>query len=194
MLKSEIRKLYKSKRMLLSEQDIDEQSLKISWQLEHWLSGKYINFLHTFLPIKRQREINTFIVIERLRKLFPSIKIGISHTNFAEKTLSHFLLEEHSPLQEDEWGIPQVLDKQPFLIEKAEIILVPLLAFDNEGFRVGYGAGFYDRLLSQCPQAKRVGLSFFPPLPQLIEDTDNYDIPLHICISPEEIFTFSQTI
>jgi len=68
-----------------------------------------------------------------------------------------------------------------------DAVLIPLLAFDNQGFRVGYGGGFYDRFLPACrPEALKVGLSFFDPV-DVIEDKDQYDIPMDYCVTPTEI-------
>ena len=45
-------------------------------------------------------------------------------------------------------------------LEEAECIVVPGIAFDRRGHRIGYGAGFYDRFLRQVPRAPRIGLAF----------------------------------
>lgn len=49
-------------------------------------------------------------------------------------------------------------------ILEPDVLLVPLLAFDNEGYRLGYGGGFYDRTLALCrtrtPETLAVGVAF----------------------------------
>jgi 5-formyltetrahydrofolate cyclo-ligase len=70
------------------------------------------------------------------------------------------------------------------------VILVPLLAFDLKGFRVGYGGGYYDRFLVQCrPDAVRIGLSYFDPVEKIV-DIDRYDVTLHSCVTPDETYHF----
>ena len=73
------------------------------------------------------------------------------------------------------------------------LIVVPGVAFDIKGYRIGYGGGFYDRFLLKCPQTSWIGLAFAE---QMIEDTlpQAWDVPLHCiftesgngCVSREE--------
>jgi 5-formyltetrahydrofolate cyclo-ligase len=53
-----------------------------------------------------------------------------------------------------QWGIAEPLPDKPEL--EPDIVLVPLLAFDGEGYRLGYGGGFYDRTLQRLRTLKPV--------------------------------------
>ena len=65
---------------------------------------------------------------------------------------------------------------------------LPVIAFDEQGYRVGYGRGYYDRLLKQCrPDVTKVGLCFEAPVPA-IEDLHVYDVPMDYCITPSQVF------
>ena len=65
-----------------------------------------------------------------------------------------------------------------FPLDQIDLILVPCAAFDPKGYRIGYGAGFYDRFLPQCPQAVWIGLAYEA---QIVADTfpQPWDVPLH---------------
>jgi 5-formyltetrahydrofolate cyclo-ligase len=52
------------------------------------------------------------------------------------------------------WGIPRPTDDAPLL--EPDVLLVPLMAFDREGYRLGYGGGFYDRTLEQLRAKKTI--------------------------------------
>jgi 5-formyltetrahydrofolate cyclo-ligase len=68
--------------------------------------------------------------------------------------------------------------------------LVPLIAFDKKGFRVGYGKGFYDRFITRChPGVITVGLSFFEPV-DAIDDLTEFDVPMKYCVTPNNLYTF----
>ena len=64
-----------------------------------------------------------------------------------------------------------------FPIEPLQLIVVPGIAFDCNGYRLGYGKGFYDRFLMKCPHAVTVGLAYQI---QLVENTfpQAWDVPV----------------
>ena len=66
------------------------------------------------------------------------------------------------PLVEGTFGIAVPPPEADIL--EPDVLLVPLLAFDNEGYRLGYGGGFYDRTLALCrtrtPETLAVGVAF----------------------------------
>jgi 5-formyltetrahydrofolate cyclo-ligase len=69
------------------------------------------------------------------------------------------------------------------------LILIPLLAYDTRGYRLGYGKGYYDKYLSEMdPQVLKVGLSFFEPVDRIPEEP--HDIPLDLCITQNGIRNF----
>ena len=66
-----------------------------------------------------------------------------------------------------------------------DMVLVPLLAFDKKGYRVGYGKGFYDRFLQNI-ETQKIGLSLFEVIDE-INDVHLNDIRLDKCITPNGI-------
>ena len=79
------------------------------------------------------------------------------------------------------WDIPEPPADAP-QPEHVDVILVPGLAFDPRGHRIGYGKGYYDRLLSQWPDAFRIGLGFDF---QLVSEAPNlpHDVALHCVVT-----------
>ena len=64
-----------------------------------------------------------------------------------------------------------------FPIAQLQLIVVPGIAFDRKGYRLGYGKGFYDRFLANCPHAIPIGLAYQV---QVVENTfpETWDVPV----------------
>ena len=94
-------------------------------------------------------------------------------------------------------GSYQILEPRPELrrqgqrqvgIDQIELIIVPGVAFDRDGSRLGHGLGYYDKLLSRArPETPRVALAFdcqiFPTLP-----TAPHDVPMHVIVTERAIY------
>ena len=188
MNKSEIRKKYKSLRKSLSESEIDNGSLAISnelLKLSIW--GK--SFYHIFLTIEEQKEVNTEYILNILSG--KDKNIVISRSNFEDYSMSHFLLSDSTKLKKNKYNIPEPIDGIEISISKIDVVFVPLLAFDINGNRVGYGKGFYDRFLEACKSDTiKIGLSFFEAETESI-DTSRNDIKLDYGITPAKIYKFN---
>ena len=87
------------------------------------------------------------------------------------------------------WDIDEPTHDECIETELIDIVLVPLLCFDEAGHRVGYGKGFYDRFLSRCrTDCLKIGLSFFPPV-EAIDDLGSRDVELDFCIMADTVLT-----
>lgn len=149
-----------------------------------------IHSVHCFLPILKQKEINTWLLIESLRTLKPGIHIVVSVSIPQTHELHHYLLEEHTQLEENRWGIPEPTGGREVDPQEIDMVLLPLLAYDKRGHRVGYGKGFYDRFLAKCRQdVVSVGLCFEQPVDD-IEGIHEYDYQMDYCVTPEKVWRF----
>lgn len=188
--KKEIRREFRHFRTDLSETEVTKKSLQIyDWLFSRIMMHRFNN-IHVFLPIKHNNEVDTYPIINTLRKDFaPDLYISKSHSN---GTLTHHLYTPQTILIVNKWGVPEPEDTSLKIAEATfDMVIVPLLAFDKKGFRVGYGGGFYDRFLSKCnPNCLKVGLSFFEPVDE-ISDTNEHDFKLNHCVTPNKIWTFS---
>jgi len=182
MTKNELRKVYKQKRKELFTQKIQEFEENIYNQI-YKLDFATVNYVHIFLPIEKQKEINTYPIINFLKTLNKTIII--SKSDFKTNTLQHFIFDDTTVLEINKYGIPEPINAQIFDAKKIDLVFVPLLISDKNNYRVGYGKGFYDRFLSNCKKdIKTIGLNFFKPVNK-IEDINKYDIPLNTIIYPK---------
>lgn len=191
MNKIELRLLYKKKRAELSLAEIARCNDLILIQFQK-LSIQFINCVHTYLPSMQLREPDTAPIISYLEFTNPELKVAVPSINNGTGMLDHFFLEEESLRMINKFGIEEVHEGEPVSLSEIDLVLVPMLAFDNEGYRVGYGKGYYDKFLSLCrADALIVGLSFFAPV-EKIDDRNEFDIALDYCITPSEIFNFNK--
>ena len=189
MTKKEARKEFLQKRLALTE----GEKFALNQQLyNHFFAHfdlSFIKIFHLFLSIENKNEPDTWSLLDRIRREFPRVRVVLSRMN-AEGTLSHLFFEGLHQLKINNWGIAEPQQGVPAEEKTIDAVLVPLLACDRSGNRVGYGKGFYDQFLKNCrPDCLKVGYSFFEPI-ALIEDTDPWDVPLDRCITPSGIVSF----
>lgn len=188
MVKSELRRLYKQKRRELSSSAIEAQSLAISNQLLK-LPIWDASFYHIFLSITEHKEVDTDYLLSILSG--KDKNIVISRTDFENLRMIHYLLLDTTVIKKNAWGIPEPVDGIEVNSDKIDVVFVPLLAFDQQGHRVGYGKGFYDKFLSECkPETVKIGLSFFEAEAE-IKGIFPTDIALDYCVTPNKVYSFS---
>lgn len=187
MNKDAIRTYYKQLRNNFSPNQIVNDSIKIANQLLSLPIWKH-QYYHVFLPIQKNNEIDTTFLIPILHG--KEKQIVVSKTNFANKSMQHYLLEDTTLIKENKWGIPEPEDGIELALDKIDVVFVPLLAYDIKGNRVGYGKGFYDSFLNNCPEnTLKIGLSLFAPTDHLIP-AEIHDVTLDYCITPDRIWQF----
>ncbi len=105
--------------------------------------------------------------------------------------MDNYLLTDSTSLKKNSLGIPEPVDGFWVPEEKIDVVFVPLLAFDAQGNRVGYGKGYYDTFLRKCRKdTLKIGLSFFPAEDDLIKDVHENDVKLDYCITPSKVYAF----
>ena len=186
MLKRELRKVYKLKRSSLTNTEI--LSLEIAnktLEIDIWNLQNY----HVFFPIEKHKEVDSKLIIQIVQGKDKNVILPKLNLEF--KTIDSFLLTDSTPLKTNHLGISEPFNGIQINNNQIDLVFVPLLAFDNFGHRVGYGGGYYDKFLSKCPRAIKVGLSYFDPINK-IEDINSKDIKLDYCISPNKVYKFSE--
>jgi 5-formyltetrahydrofolate cyclo-ligase len=188
MDKKTLRQKAKAERQKLSQEEIENKSLAIANQLlrlDIWDKLYY----HLFLTIEEQNEINTEYILQILAG--KDKEIVISKCEFKTLGMIHFLLTDNTKIKKNSYNVPEPVDGLEVPDAKIDVVFVPLLAYDKQGNRVGYGKGFYDNFLSKCkPETIKIGLSFFPP-EEKINDVSENDVKLDFCVTPMGIFYFN---
>lgn len=193
MTKNELRKIYLEKQKSLAAVERKSKSGAIADNFFQKFDLQNIEFLHCFLPIEKNNEVDTHQIIERLWREFPRVETVASRVRFDSMTLENLKFKAHTTLLKNRWHILEPDGNELLEIEKIDLVLIPLLCFDERGFRVGYGKGFYDKFLSECrADCLKIGLSFFAPVKK-ISDAQNFDVKLDFCVTPDEVFLFRES-
>ena len=186
--KNKIRLLYKSKRLGIDQEQRGLLSEKIKTNVLQYFLGKVgIQHIHIFLPIDKLNEVNTFPLIKALQDQGKTVYTSTS--DFQNGVMHTVKLAADPLFGSDKFGIPVPLDPVEGSNSLLQAVLIPLLAYDLGGHRLGYGKGFYDKFLSRlAPGVLKVGLSFFPAEKSI--PTEEHDVRLDSCINPEEVIEF----
>jgi len=187
MTKAELRKIYLAKQKNLSPSERIEKSRQIANQFFQSFDLSKIRFLHGFIAIEKFNEVDTSLIFKRLWKEFPQMQMLVPRVNFQTREIENLKLTPETKLAENAWKIQEPTNGESVKAKEIDMVLVPLLCFDETGFRVGYGKGFYDKFLKNCrADCLKIGLSYFKPLAE-IADAQEFDVKLDFCVTPKKI-------
>lgn len=189
MIKSEARKIYREKRNALSH----AERLRLDDLLLIQFQKAELPFLHTILSfrsIEENGEPDTKAFTAFLEFRNPALNIAYPKVNKESKGMQAVLTDADTPFQKGLYNVPEPLSDHIISPEAFDLILVPMLICDQNGYRVGYGKGFYDRYLMYTrDNCIKVGFSYFEPIEE-IADKNEFDVPLNLCITPQKIYVF----
>lgn len=128
------------------------------------------------VTLSNHPEVNTELVIDAARRAGKDVLIPFSGPN---RRLSFYLYDEGTELEKSKFGILEPKNRQSEIPKKQiDLIVVPGLAYVQEGYRVGFGGGYYDRYLADY-QGKTVSLLYPFQLSQEVENVvEEFDIPV----------------
>jgi 5-formyltetrahydrofolate cyclo-ligase len=178
--KSELRQTLLKKRRSLSAREWREKSDRLCCQLQSFSLFTETKTVLAYFSFRQEPDLNNLFTAER-RWGFPRC-VG--------QSLVWHCWQPEETLKTNKYGIKEPIVDAPLLTpEEIDLILVPTVACDYRGYRLGYGGGFYDRLLSSAEwmNIPTVGIVFdFAYLPQL--PINDWDIKLdYICTESEVI-------
>ena len=189
MQKAEARKIFAEKRKQLTTKEVNvfQDLLLIRFQE---MDLPYCHILHTYLPMYDRNEPDPMPLVDWMRFRDPGIKVAYPKVNPVEMSMRHIITNDDSVFVLNQYGIPEPENGDSVEETQIDMVIIPLLCFDNFGNRVGYGKGYYDRFLAHCREdVLKIGLSFFPPI-ESISDIDFFDKKLDLCITPERVYAF----
>ena len=193
MLKADLRKIYKEKRSELSLAQKDKLNDLLLIQFQQLPIG-VPNLVLTYDPIERYNEVDPRLLIEFIEFRNPHLQLAypVMDSKTEQNRLKVILVDDDTIFETNTYGVAEPVNGTEIDSINIDLIITPLLCFDINGNRVGYGKGYYDQLFASCGKdCIKVGVSFFAPVTS-ITDINDFDIPLDYCITPERIYTFTE--
>jgi len=173
-MKSALRKKLSARRSQLSASYRRSSSDEIIKRISQQLLDKGIKSLALYHPINNEVDILALadFCSEHSVTMALPVAAGFAVWDVADE------------LQLNQYGIKQPLPDKPLIIP--QVIITPLLGFDRRGNRIGYGAGFYDKMLSAMPLAVKIGVAYSTQEESVVP-RENHDIKLDAVVTELEI-------
>ena len=171
MDKTAIRQLIREKKRAMTHTEIEKASLRLGEQF--FACPQYVQAKTIYGYMPYNQEVRTIPILERA--MADGKRIAVPKVYGDE--MRFIYMDDLSKVEKNHWGIPEPIADGPVADDPTALVLMPGLAFDPEGHRIGYGGGFYDKFLEAEPNHPTVALCYeFQVLPAI--DTDEYDIPV----------------
>lgn len=171
MDKKALRAEIRAKKRAMTAQEIEEKSAALAEAFYKTAEYKNAKTIYGYLPYNQ--EVRTTQMLSHA--LADGKQVAVPKVYGDE--MKFILLSDLTQVAKGYAGIPEPLADGPVAADPTALVLMPGLAFDPEGHRLGYGGGFYDKFLAAEPDHPTLALCYdFQMLPHL--DTESYDIPV----------------
>lgn len=171
MNKQELRRTIREQKRAMTPEEIETRSAALGEKFTECDVYKNATTIYGYLPYNQ--EVRTVPILER------AIRDGkrVAVPKVYGDEMKFLYLDDLTQVAKGYSGIPEPIADEPVADDETALVLMPGLAFDPQGHRIGYGGGFYDKFLSREPHHPTVALCYsFQVLPVL--ETEEFDIPV----------------
>ena len=171
MDKTELRRRIREKKRAMTAEEIERRSRELGRQFAATEAYRKAKTIYGYMPYNQ--EVRTVPMLEQA--LRDGKKVAVPKCYGDE--MKFIYLDDLTKVAKGYAGIPEPIADEPVARDETALVLMPGLAFDPQGHRIGYGGGFYDKFLSREPNHPTLALCYdFQMLPHL--DTEEHDIPV----------------
>ena len=153
--KRALRREIAAQKRALSPAQIEAASADLTAQLLAHPLFRAARSLYAYLSYNQ--EVRTLPLIRQAQALGKRVAVP---KVYGETDMRFLWLDDPARIAPGAYGIPEPVDDGPEADDPAALVLMPGLAFDPQGHRLGYGGGYYDRFLEKGFTCPRVGLCF----------------------------------
>lgn len=171
MNKKELRSHIRARKQAMTEDQIQEKSHALVQKFLQTDAYRRATAVYAYLPYNQ--EVRTTALVEQAWK--DGKKVAVPKCYGSD--MRFLYITDFSQIAPGYKGIPEPVADEPVANDPNALVLMPGLAFDREGHRVGYGGGYYDRFLQAEPNHPTIALCYdFQLFDRL--DTEEFDIPV----------------
>lgn len=171
MDKTELRRSIRQQKRAMTEAEIVARSAKLGELFVASEAYKNAKTIYGYLPYNQ--EVRTVPMLERALKDGKRVAVPKCYG----EEMRFIYLDDLTKVAKGYAGIPEPIADEPVADDETALVLMPGLAFDPKGHRIGYGGGFYDKFLAAEPNHPTLALCYeFQMLPSL--ETEEHDIPV----------------
>jgi 5-formyltetrahydrofolate cyclo-ligase len=182
MNKKEIRAYIREKKRAMTERQIVSASKLLGEQFRDCELYKNAKTIYGYLPYNQ--EVRTVPMLEQAIRDGKAVAVPKC---YGEEMRFLYITDFVNEVAPGYANIPEPIADEPVADDKTALVLMPGLAFDPQGHRIGYGGGFYDRFLSAEPDHPTLALCYGFQMVEHLE-TEEFDIPVDkvLWADPEE--------
>ena len=175
MDKKELRKAIREKKRAMSAEEIEQKSQALTEAFLRSAAYQSAKTIYGYLPYNQ--EVRTVPMLEQA--LRDGKRVAVPKCYGDEMRCIYMV--DLSAVEKGYAGIPEPIADEPVADDESALVLMPGMAFDPQGHRIGYGGGFYDKFLAKEPDHPTLALCYdFQVLPHL--ETEEFDIPVDTVI------------
>ena len=171
MDKKELRKVISARKRMMTDEEIIQKSNCLAQQF--LASKQYIEAKTIYGYLPYNQEVRTVPILEQALRDGKTVAVPKVYGD----EMRFICLQDLTKVEAGFAGIPEPTEDGPVANDKNALVLMPGLAFDPQGNRMGYGGGFYDKFLAKEPGHPTVALCYDFQVFKYLE-TDAHDIPV----------------
>ena len=175
MDKQQLRQVIRQKKRAMTEQMILSASEKLAHQFYATRQYQNAQTIYGYLPYNQ--EVRTVPILQQALRDGKRVAVPKVYGD----TMRFIYLTDLSQVAPSSMGIPEPVADGPVAEDTTALVLMPGIAFDSKGNRMGYGGGYYDKFLADEPDHPTVALCYSFQLIDTIP-TAEYDIPVDLVI------------
>lgn len=174
--KQALRANMRQRKQAMTAEEIAEKSLALCHMVLQTPAYRNAATVYGYLPFNQEVDLHSLLQ----QALADGKQVALPKCY--GKEMRFILISDLSRVRRSAIGAPEPLDDGPVARDETALVIVPGVAFDPRGYRIGYGGGYYDRFLMQEPNHPTISLCYdFQVLPRL--DAEPHDIPVQTLFS-----------